>query len=75
MVHFFLHCSLFDQFRTTLRERLRNIDVNFFNADEYLIVQTMIFGNKKYNLETNHLILSATIEFIISTERFNGNLM
>ena len=68
--HFFLHCSSFYTPRQTLLNNIRNINEQILSHDEDQLIQTFLYSNPNFNLTVNRLILNATIEYLISTERF-----
>ena len=43
------------------------------STDSYL-TQTLLFGSTSFNSETNTLVLNATMDYILSTERFEEPL-
>lgn len=69
--HFFLTCPFYDTPREVLENKVHEIlqknNLNYFGnyAELYL------YGNSSLNPSNNQEILSATIEFIISTNRFS----
>ena len=69
ITHFFLHCPSFHTPRQNLLNNIRNINDQILSHGE----DRLIYGNHKcinFNLTVNRLILNATIEYLISTERF-----
>ena len=68
--HFFLHCPSFHTPRQTLLNNIRNINEQILSHGEDQLIQTFLYGNPNFNLTVNRLILNATIEYLISTERF-----
>ena len=72
--HFFLHCPSFHTPRQTLLNNIRNINEQILSHGEDQLIQTFLYGNPNFNLTVNRLILNATIEYLISTERFKCRL-
>ena len=68
--HFFLHCPSFHPSRQTLLNSIRNINEQILPHGEDQLIQTFLYGNPNFNLTVDRLILSAAIEYLISTERF-----
>ena len=68
--HFFLHCPLFTNKRYTLLSTSSSTDCNLFNNTDFVLTQTLLSGNSNKSFE----ILSATIDYIISTKRFDEAL-
>ena len=61
-VHFFLHCHHFPLQRQTLMNNIKSVD------------NILLFGNSKHQYHINSKILSFSIDFILNTERFSGQL-
>ena len=40
-----------------------------------LITKTLLYGDDKFDLSCNKSIISSTIEFVVSTERFSNSLV
>ena len=58
-IHFFLHCAVFNNQRQTLKTS---------------IVNTLLFGKPNCENAFNKVMLNASLEYIVSTERFNNPL-
>ena len=72
--HFFLHCANFNSQRQTLFDKITMLDENILTENEESIVNTLLFGKPNSENSVNKAILKASIEYILSTERFNGPL-
>ena len=70
-IHFFLHCANFNIQRQTLFDKIVTIDANILTENEDSIVNTLLFGKPSYENSFNKAMLNASIEYILSTERFN----
>ena len=68
-IHFFLHCANFNIQRQTLFDKIATIDTNIVTENEDNIVITLLFGKPN-----SKAMLNASIEYILSTERFNNPL-
>ena len=73
--HFLLHCPLFSDNRRTLLSTLKNIGCKLLESTDSCLTETLLFGSSSLDTETNTLILKATIDFILSTERFEEPLL
>ena len=73
--HFLLHCSLFDDKRITLLSTLNKIDCRLIETNESSLIKRLLFGNSLFDLKKNSIILSASIDYILSTERFEEALL
>ena len=70
--HFLLHSPIFHDKRHTLLITLNNIDSEILESTESYLTQTLLFGCTSFDSETNTLALNATIDYILSTERFEN---
>ena len=68
--HFLLHCPTFNDERFTLLSTLNNIDCTLLELTKFSLSETLLNGNKLFDKEKKTCILNATIEYILSTERF-----
>ena len=67
---FFLHCPLFGDKRITLLSTLNKTDCKLIEAMESSLIETLLFGNSLFDLKKNSLILNASIDYVLSTKRF-----
>ena len=72
--HFFLRCQLFQAERLILMNEILNIDPDIHLLDDISISNLLLYGDKKYDFHTNSKILSCSINFILSSKRFDGPL-
>ena len=72
--HFLLQCSLFLKERQVLMNINRDIDSSLVDQNENSLCYPLLFGNENMNDSDKAHILNATIESILSTERFNAPL-
>ena len=72
--NFFLHCTHFSNQRLTLINKIKDIDKCIFDKNYSLITQTLHFGTEKLSITDNKSILEATIQFLISSGRFDSPL-
>ena len=68
--HFLLQCSLFLNERQVLVNKIRDIDSSFIDQNENSLCYTLLFGKENMNDSENTYILKATIEYMLSTDRF-----
>ena len=54
---------------------LRKLDSNILNLDEISLMKLLLHGDSKYENNLNKKILLASINFILSTKQFEGQLM
>ena len=73
-IHFFLHCANFNIQIQTLFDQIVTIDANILTENEDSIVNTLLFAKPNCENFFNKAMLNASIEYILSTERFNNPL-
>ena len=72
--HFLLHCPIFNDKRHTLLSTLNTIDCKILEWSDSYLTQTFLYGCTSFDTETNAFVLNATIDLILSTERFEEPL-
>ena len=72
--HFVLQCPTFYNEQYTLLSTLNNIDCKLLEPTELSLSQTLLYGNTLFDKEKSTHILNTTIEYILSTERFEEPL-
>ena len=60
--------------RHTLLSITKNIDCRLLDVTETVFIKTLLFGNCSDDAQTNTQILNATIEYILTTKRFDESL-
>ena len=73
-IHFFLHCANFNIQIQTLFDKKVTIDANILIENKDSIVNTVLFGKLNCENFINKAMLNASIEYVLSTERFNNPL-
>ena len=73
-IRFFLHCAKVTTQRQTLFDKMATIDANILTENDDSIVNTVLFGKPNSEKSFNKAMLNESIEFILSTERFNNPL-
>ena len=72
--HYFLHCPLFHAERYSLLNNINEIDSTIFNKRDSVVTRILLYGNESIKNEVNLLILNATIDLVLSTNRFDEPL-
>ena len=73
--HFLLDCPLYANERRALLSTIRNVDCKLLETEKYnVLTQTLLFGNVSFDEATNTRILNATIDYMLSTKRFQEAL-
>ena len=73
--HFLLHCLNDRCARKTFFEKNDLIDSNILQQSDLSITNDLLFASEKLNDDKNSSLLTSTIEFIWSTERFKYQLL
>ena len=73
--HFLFHCPLFQSAEQFLLINIKKIDESILKKHDERITKTLLYGDDKFELPCNKSIISLTIEFIVSTERFSNSLV
>ena len=71
--YFFLHCEDFNTQRQTLFDKITTIDAKILSENEDSIVNILLYGKPNSENSFSKAMLNASIEFILSTERFNNH--
>ena len=54
---------------------IKKIDESILKKHDELITKTLLYGDDKFDLSCNKSIISSTIEFTVSTDRFSNSLV
>ena len=73
--HFLLHCPIFNDKRHTLPSTLNKIDCKILESTDSYLTQTFLYDCTSFDTETDTLVLNATNDFILSTERLEEPLL
>ena len=69
--HFFFDCLYFINERHTLLRTLRSLDSKLLDRTDYELAQTLLFGNTSQTLNHNFKVISASINYILWSKRFD----
>ena len=69
-IHYLLLCPNFSNERLTLFNKLQSTDENILSKDDSNISKVRLFGDNSFNDAKNTFVLTASIEYIISTKGF-----
>ena len=73
-IHYLFYCPNFSNERLTLFNKLQSIDENILSKDDSKISKVLLLGDDSFNDVKNTSVLTASIEYILSTKRFDGPL-
>ena len=68
--HYLLHCPLFSDERLILINNIQNIDSNILNLNDSRFSEVLLFGNSSFNNSKKTFFINTTIEYIVSSKRF-----
>ena len=68
--HFLLHCLNYRCARKTFFEKINFIDSNILQQSDLSLTNDLLFGSEKLKDDKNNALLTSSIEFIQSKERF-----
>ena len=72
--HFFLHCHYYNNICKTLLDDLKVINVNIFKLSETALTDLLLYGEASFYKIPNKMILTASIKFILDSDRFTGSI-
>ena len=73
--HYPLYSLTFLAERNTFVNKFTDIDSNILNQANAIMTKTLLFGNSKNFNGINFLILNISIDFILTSKRFNEPLL
>mgnify|MGYP001793358012 CR=1 FL=1 len=73
--HFFLSCSNFTQHRQILLNSLNNLDIDILDYSIKDLSNLLLFGSPNFNDTKNYQILLSSTNYILSSKRFDENLL
>ena len=71
---FFLHCPEYCEARQTPFHNIQSIDKMLLSQNKSSLTHLLLYGDPKRNSNVNVFVLNSTIEFILSSGRFNEPL-
>ena len=73
---YFLHCLYYIDICKTLLDTAKEItNICLSDFSDETLVNLLLYGNSIYSLEENKEVIKASINFILSSQRFAGALM
>ena len=73
--HYLLHCPHYAIFRSVLFENLQKIISLVSLINPKFTCDLLLFGNHSHDVNTNRMIILETIQYLISTKRFDQPLI
>ena len=69
--HYLLHCSSYLEERLAVLNTIKNIEKSILQENDSKFTSVLLFGDTSFDNNKNTFILDATIDYIISTGRFD----
>ena len=73
--HYLLHCPTYTNERLTLLNKIKSINCSILESSDAAVTKILLFGDNTLSNSYNTLILNSTIEYIISTQQFEGPIL
>ena len=73
--HFLLHCPNFINERSLLLNNVSRVTKDKLSPCDTSVMKLLLYGYDSLDLVTNTLILNASVDFILSNNRFDGPLL
>ena len=73
-IHYLLHCPNFSSERLTVFNNLQRSDENILSKDDSNISKVLLLCDNLFNYVKNTSVLTALVEYIISTKRIDASL-
>lgn len=58
----------------TLLKKTKNVNYGILELNETIIIKTLLIGDSSLSDSTNSLILNSSIEYVIATKKFDGQI-
>ena len=69
--HYLLNCSNYSEEQLAILNTIRNIDMSILQVSGSKFTSVLFFGDNSFDNNKNTFVLDATIDYIISTRRFD----
>ena len=73
--HYLLHCPTYTNERMTLLNKIKSINCSMLEFSDAVLTKTLLFGDNILSDSCNTLILNSTIDYIITTKRFDDPIL
>ena len=73
--HYLLHCPAYINERMTILIKIKSINCSILELSDAVVTKIFLFGDNTLSDSSNTLILNSTIDYIISTKRFDGSIL
>ena len=72
---YLLYCPTYTNERLTLLNKIKSINCSILESSDAAVTKILLFGDNTLSSSSNTIILNSTIEYIISTQRFEGTIL
>ena len=72
--HYLLHRPAYTKKRLTLLNKSKSINCSILESSDAAVTKILLFIDNTLSNSSNTVILNSTIEYIISTQRFEGSI-
>ena len=72
--HYLLYCSNYSEEQLALLDTIKYINISILYQDDSKFTSVLLFGDTSFDRNKNTFILEATIDYVISTGRFDEPL-
>ena len=55
--------------------KIKSINCSILESSDAAVTKILLFGDNSFSDSSNTLILNSTIEYIVSTQRFEGSIL
>ena len=73
--YFLIHCPNFINERSPLLKNVSRLNKNKLPFCDNLVMKRLLYGDNSFDLVANTLMLNLSVDFILSSERFDGPLI
>ena len=72
--HYLLYCPTHTNERMTLLNKIKSINCSILEFSDAAVTKILVFGDNTVRNFSNTLILNSTIDYILSTKRFDDSI-
>ena len=73
--HYLLHCPTYTNERMTLLNKIKSTNCSILKFSDLVGTKILLFGDNTLSDSSNTLILNSTIDYVISTKRFDDSIL
>ena len=73
--HYLFYCPTYTNERMNLLNKIKSIHCSILEFSDAVMTKILLFGDNTLSDSCNNLILNSTIDYIISTKRFDDSIL